>query len=363
MDYPDIKPDQRSPDYSDDANNSYEQMVALTTWVNVAVDMLNRGEPEAAILAKLSKDGCPDPQSVLERAIKQPFEEPEVQMPEPAPAPAPEAPPMSQEPAQRAAALDAKRGSVVRIGGTTGRMLGAYEEFGIVIARIATDEGHVDVDVDPDDIEVVEETRRDPLAEIQKYIDDMPAPDTEHKASMLAYAENLKTARAFVVEHIDGAGSSMERLAGIDEAIAKEQARVEQHIATMGSPDDDMYLASQNEYAAGTVVGSGGDSLDFDAFEVDEETPSDWDRAVHEESEILVHEAAIDQLAADTFLTYAATKVASAPTEVKSAFMANVSRHRDARLAAAAKSLKTASAELEVLDTDIDDAFIEAIFN
>lgn len=59
----------------DNAGNSPEQEVALQTWVNMAVDLLNRGEPQEAIIAKLAHDGCPNPQEVLQRAQQQPMDE------------------------------------------------------------------------------------------------------------------------------------------------------------------------------------------------------------------------------------------------------------------------------------------------
>jgi len=63
------------PPQSDTSQNSFEQDVALETWVNAAVDMLNRGEPEEAILAQLAHDGCPNPQEILQRAQEQPLGE------------------------------------------------------------------------------------------------------------------------------------------------------------------------------------------------------------------------------------------------------------------------------------------------
>ena len=60
---------------TDNAANSPEQEVAMQTWVNVAVDLLNRGEDQEAIIAKLAHDGCPNPQEILQRAAQQPMEE------------------------------------------------------------------------------------------------------------------------------------------------------------------------------------------------------------------------------------------------------------------------------------------------
>lgn len=61
---------------ADNASNSPEQEVAMQTWVNVAVDMLNRGELPEAVIAKLAHDGCPNPEEILQRAQQQPMEEP-----------------------------------------------------------------------------------------------------------------------------------------------------------------------------------------------------------------------------------------------------------------------------------------------
>lgn len=60
----------------DNADNSPEQEVAMQTWVNTAVDMLNRGEEPEAIIAKLAHDGCPNPEQILQRAQQQPMEQP-----------------------------------------------------------------------------------------------------------------------------------------------------------------------------------------------------------------------------------------------------------------------------------------------
>jgi hypothetical protein len=66
-------PDQ--PPQADNSGNSFEQSVALETWVNYAVDLLNRGEMKEAVLAKLAHDGCPNPEEVLQRAQEQPVDE------------------------------------------------------------------------------------------------------------------------------------------------------------------------------------------------------------------------------------------------------------------------------------------------
>ncbi|MDE2100439.1 MAG: hypothetical protein KGL39_24520 [Patescibacteria group bacterium] len=59
-------------DFADAGRNGFEQNVALQTWVNYAVDMLNRGRQDEEILAQLAHDGCPEPEAVLHRAKEQP---------------------------------------------------------------------------------------------------------------------------------------------------------------------------------------------------------------------------------------------------------------------------------------------------
>jgi hypothetical protein len=65
-------PNPDGTNFGDNAGNSPEQEVALQTWVNTAVDLLNRGEPQEAVLAQLAHDGCPNPQEVIQRALQQP---------------------------------------------------------------------------------------------------------------------------------------------------------------------------------------------------------------------------------------------------------------------------------------------------
>lgn len=276
-------------------------------------------------------------------------------------APPAQTPQVPDQAPDQAAQLDMQRGSSVRIGDVNGRLMGAYASaFGQVIARIATDEGQVEIDVSPDEVEVIEETKRDPLAEIQKFIDDIPAPDTEHKASMLAYAENLKRARAFVASALPAAsGATAQRLAGVDEALTRTSERIETHIASMLDADESAYLSSQPAFATRAVVAqeTGFDTLDEEMYETADE-PRDWDATVHEDSEILVMEADPAALAADEFLQYAASRVASAPGEVRERYMANVSRHRDERLQRLARAAK--APESTTIDTD--DVPVEAIF-
>lgn len=346
-----------SPNFADEADNSYEQMVALTTWVNTAIDMLNRGEPEVAVLAKLSHDGCPDPQAVLDRALSQPFEEPE--QPEEAevePTPTPEGAPPDAE--DRASQMDRQRGSSVRIGDVAGRLMGAYSEYGRVVARIATDEGQVEVDVEPDEAEIIEETRRDPLGEIQQFIDKFPQPDPSKKSSLLAHRENLRRASEFIAREMPTAsGSVAQRLAGVDEALAESRKVVDQHIASFVEESDSKYAASQ-AFSMRGADGFGGDDLDFDAMQVES---SDWSTLIHEGSEILVMEASVAHLASDEFTDFALQRVAHAPESVRASYLAKVEAHRDERLARiASESRRQANVKPDTDDTS--DVPVEAIF-
>lgn len=71
------KDPEQGEDFVDAGQNSFEQNNALETWVNFAVDMLNRGKDEEQITAQLAHDGCPEPEEVLKRALAQPMEDPQ----------------------------------------------------------------------------------------------------------------------------------------------------------------------------------------------------------------------------------------------------------------------------------------------
>lgn len=64
-------------DITDAGRNSFEENVALETWVNFAVDMLNRGQDPEQIIAQLAHDGCPDPEGVMKKAQTQPEDAPQ----------------------------------------------------------------------------------------------------------------------------------------------------------------------------------------------------------------------------------------------------------------------------------------------
>jgi hypothetical protein len=176
---------------------------------------------------------------------------------------------------------------------------------------------------------------------------------------VLAYAENLRRARAFVASALTtSTGATAERLAGIDEALTKASDDASAHLATMVDADDVAYLASQTTFGIREVVAQEGvfDAIDADGFD---EEPRDWEDAIHEDSEILVMEADPAALASDEFLQYAASRMASAPAEARQRYMANVSRHRDERLSRLARATK---AQAPAPVTNTDDAPIEALF-
>jgi len=65
-------PNPDGPNFEDNAQNSQEQEMALQTWVNHAINMLERGDEPDVVMAKLAHDGCPEPEQVLKMALERP---------------------------------------------------------------------------------------------------------------------------------------------------------------------------------------------------------------------------------------------------------------------------------------------------
>lgn len=218
-------PNPDGTDFADNAGNSPEQEVALQTWVNMAVDMLNRGESPDAILAQLAHDGCPNPQEVIQRAQQQPEQQQPIsdeigQDPFQAPPPAEQTGQMeglSQQPP-----VQAKR---VRIAGTTmtGTEIERWEGlWGEGTVKVALDGGG-SISVAPDAIESIEnDSYKHPVSEIQSFIDSLPEvqPTRPHIEARLA---NLELVRRAVRQHISSVGFSDQRkLEAMDRKAAEE---------------------------------------------------------------------------------------------------------------------------------------------
>lgn len=278
-------PNPEGPNIADNATNSPEQEVALQTWVNMAVDLLNRGEDPQAIIAKLAHDGCPDPQAALARAQQQPDTSPvsdEIgQDPFEAPAsPDPsqngEMQGLSQQPPVMAktaksgkcedcgkesnnlsfrqgdgyicddcgkraaeaensiAEYDRKNSKRVRIAGTTmtGTEIDRWEGlWGEGTVKVALDGGGT-LDVDPSAVEPIDAgSFKHPVSEIQQFIDSMPKvePTRPHIEARLV---NLELVRRAVRANISKCSfSDQVKLQQFDSAAKAETALLKEVLA------------------------------------------------------------------------------------------------------------------------------------
>lgn len=264
-------PNPEGPSFDDNSGNSPEQEVALETWVNLAVDMINRGQDDNAILAQLAHDGCPQPEEVLQRAKQQPNQSPvnDQMGQDPFNAPPSEDPTqagnmegLSQQPPVTAAAklcpdcsgkLDptgadrdddgnwkgscskcgtelsrwpapgqygydaddeaaqewVDKNSHVRIAGTslTGTVIERWEDlWGQGLVKVALDDGGT-MNVAPEAIESVEEHPRQPVSEIQEFINSLPEVQPT-RPSIEARLTNLELVRRAVRSTINKVGFS-----------------------------------------------------------------------------------------------------------------------------------------------------------
>lgn len=236
----------------DNAQNSPEQEVAMQTWVNTAVDMLNRGDAPDAIIAKLAHDGCPNPEEILQRAQQQPMEEQAPvsdsigQDPFQTPPPADQTGEM-QSVSQQPAVL-AKR---VRIAGTTmtGTELDRWEGmWGEGQVKVALDEGGT-INVAPDAIQPLEESYRHPVSEIQSFIDSMPEvePTRPHIEARLANLELVRRAVRSTISKV--ALSDQVKLQEMDTAAEAEAALLKEVLGNLHEGYEVGYFAEQTRFA------------------------------------------------------------------------------------------------------------------
>ena len=248
-------PNPDGPSFDDNANNSPEQEVALETWVNAAVDMINRGQPDEAILAQLSHDGCPDPQAVLMRAKQQPNQSPvsnEIGQ-DPFNAPPTEDPTntgqmegLSQQPPVTAR---------VRIAGTTmlGYEIERWEDlWGQGLVKVALDEGGT-LNVAPTAIEDADETPRQPVSEIQAFIDSLPKVEPT-RPNIEARLTNLELIRRAVRSTISKVGfSDRVKLEMIDRDAEVEAYELKEALAHL-DPDVPVVTQPYRYNALGAAV-------------------------------------------------------------------------------------------------------------
>lgn len=258
-------PNPDGPDYGDNAGNSPEQEVALQTWVNMAIDLLNRGETPEAILAQLAHDGCPDPQTVLKRAQQQPEHSPISdsigQDPFEVPTtPDPETSGQMQGLSQQPPTL-----AKVRIAGTT--MTGVageeYEDmWGQKLVRVALDEGG-SMTVAPSALESAQNEKKHPVSEIQEFIDSMPEvqPSRPYIEARLA---NLELVRRAVRANISKVGfSDQVKLEKMDSDAAAEAAFLKEVLADVTEDFQEAYVKNARRF-------------EYDAFGIGDAPVVEW---------------------------------------------------------------------------------------
>lgn len=247
-------PNPNGPDFQDNATNSPEQEVALQTWVNLAVDMLNRGNSPEEILAQLAHDGCPEPEQVLQRAQEQPQHSPltdeSLSNPlETPPTPDPSTSGQMESLSQQPPVTTAKR---VRIAGTTmtGTEVDRWESmWGEGTVKVALDGGGT-VSVAPEAIESLPEGDfKHPVTEIQSFIDAMPKvePTRPHIEARLA---NLELVRRAVRSNISKLGfSDQVALQQIDSNAAAESEVLKEILSNHHESFEIAYAKAQRKFA------------------------------------------------------------------------------------------------------------------
>lgn len=245
-------PNPDGPSFDDNAGNSPEQEQALETWVNIAVEELNRGETPEAVIARLAHDGCPNPEEVLQRAQQQPpppvndsigqdpFDAPQP----PDPNQSGEMQGLSQQPAVQAR---------VRIAGTT--LLGTVEEtwesmWGEKTVKVALDEGG-SLSVAPEALQSVPAgTEGDhPVSEIQKFIDSMPEvqPTRPYIEAHLANLEMVRRAVRSTISKV--ALSDQVKLQKMDSAAEAESAFFKEVLGNLEEGYEIEYLKTLPRFA------------------------------------------------------------------------------------------------------------------
>lgn len=246
-------PNPDGPDFGDNAGNSPEQEVALETWVNTAVDLLNRGQDQQAIIAQLAHDGCPNPQEVMQRALQQPEGAPisDTVGQDPFDAPAPPDPSqagqmegLSQQPPVQASRR-------VRIVGTTmiGTEIDRWEGmWGEGTVKVALDGGGT-MNVAPEALQSLEEaSEKHPVTEIQQFIDSIPEvlPTRPHIEARLA---NLELVRRAVRSTISKVGFSDQlKLQQMDTDAENEAAGLNEILANFHEGYEIAYAKAARRY-------------------------------------------------------------------------------------------------------------------
>jgi len=322
-----LQPD--GPNFSDNAGNSFEQEVALKFWVDTAVDMLNRGEAEQVILAKLGHDGCPDPRAVLRRALEQP---PVDDTPEPDPNPNP-APAHTDEPPESNTMPANQLQASVIVNGRSGKRIASWTDaWGEELTKVAFDDGRTE-DVPTDRVQEVADAVDHPVDEIRDFIAQFPEADPDSIRSLAATRERIREARSMCHDQIARGNYDAVPL---EQRLASQEEQVMQRIE---------HLAAEADEAAGSV-----DTGRIHAPMIED---ADLHKEVSETLPIMMHDASLDAIrcgaAQQDCMDHLALRTAHLPEAELTTIMLQaqqvVSEAAKARLAAAPKTPKTAAVD------------------
>ncbi len=223
---------------TDNSGNSPEQENAMQDWVNFAVNWLNQGAEPQAVLAKLADKRCPDPEGALQMALQRPnqtaVDNSLGQDPFEAPSPA-------DDPAGSGQMQGLSQQPPVTTSGTRVRVIGSTMTGTITdewtaqwdqgLVRIALDEGG-SVNVAPTAVEQIDETPRQPVSEIQQFINSLPKVEPT-RPNIEARLTNLELVRRAVRSTISKVGFSDQRkLEAMDRAAEEESAVLKEWLAS-----------------------------------------------------------------------------------------------------------------------------------
>lgn len=345
-------PNPDGPNFSDNAGNSHEQEIALKRWVDVAVDMMNRGDDPELILAKLAHDGCPEPEAVLQRAQQQPphsqDEAPVTDEALSAPLPAPANPESETAMANMPSGVQAR----VKVGHVEGTLQGYFtSQWDEPMARVALDNGQVR-ELPASEVQEIATAVDEPVEQVQTFIDSFPAVDEQRKSSVESRVNHLNTARNRISRLMNSSIEPRQRLAldAMDVQLHRELAERKDQARNFVNDADLEYVKEQPKYDIQVVeqesMGHGhndGYFMNDQVIDQNEEVENtDFDKVVSEDSAIMVNElpsaslndlGQVHQLAASYIDRRTAGLTEGQRAELRGRFVSAVMDERDVRLA------------------------------
>lgn len=335
-------PNPNGPSFLDNSQNSPEQEGALETWVNHSIDLLNQGKLQDEVVAQLAQEGCPDPQTVVQRALKQQTEQQQPPVSNEAGTDA-FSMPTNQEPlsgGNEAPGLTQNVNASTRVGidgdrvrvkttGKTGKVIANFlDVWGEGTVKVALDGGDV-ADFRPNQLSTYDQIDipDDPLAEIHAFIDGMPEPGAT-RAGVEARIENLTAASLMLHD------ARLSRKASITDRIRADRMKldVDTELSDLRSSrkklqESDLdYLDTRPGYQINAFAVADGE------IQID---PT-FGRRLAEDATILVQELPVEMITDPLGVELRAFHHAAAnyaSDEATDTFLAEVERQRIARVA------------------------------